>query len=110
MSFDVCHICKSCHLTTTRKTLVEFGHTNERQHKPIFRGCANNPEKKTAQNRVIPYSMDRHGSRHTTIPGELSDMVFAEKHLIDVAPSHMYLIYLKNGMLGAMGQCLASFF
>jgi hypothetical protein len=78
-SFAVCHICQGCHLTTMQKTLVEFGHTNEIQCKPTCVSCANKPKKNTAQNRVIPYLMDRHGSCHTTVPEQLSGLKFAEK-------------------------------
>jgi hypothetical protein len=89
------------------KTLLEFGHTNERQHTPIFGSCANNPKKNTAQNRVIPYWIDRHCSWHTILPQELSGLKFAEKQPIDVASSHKSLIYLKNGMLGSRGHYVA---
>jgi hypothetical protein len=103
LSFDVCRICQGCHLTTMQKTLVEFGHTNERQRKPICGSCANNPKQNTIQNRVIPYWMYRHGSCHTTVPEQLSGLTFAEKHLIEVASSHMSLIHLKDGTLGSRG-------
>jgi hypothetical protein len=107
LSFDVCHICQGCHLTTMRKTLVDFGHTNERQRKPICGSCANNPKKNTIQNRVIPYWMDRHGSYHTTVSEQFSVLIFAEKQLIAVVSSRMSLIHLKNGTLGSRGHCVA---
>jgi hypothetical protein len=51
--------------------------------------------------------MARHGSRHTTVPGELCVLTFADKQHIDVASSHMSLIHLNNGSLGARGDCVA---
>jgi hypothetical protein len=107
MSFDVCPICQGCHLTTTRKTLVEFGHTNEIQRKPSYGSCANKPKKNMNQNRVIHYWMDMHDSHHTTIPEELSGLKFAEKQLISVSSSHISLIHLMNGTLGSRIHCVA---
>jgi hypothetical protein len=51
--------------------------------------------------------MPRNGSRHATVPGELCALTFADKQHTHVASSHMYLIHLKNGTLGARGHCVA---
>jgi hypothetical protein len=56
---------------------------------------------------VIPYWLDRHGTIHTNVPGELNDLTFAEKKLIAVASSHMPLIHLKKGTLGSRGHCIS---
>jgi hypothetical protein len=108
LSFDVCNVCQGCHLTITRKTLLAFGHIDEIQRKTMYGSCANNPKNNTAQNRVIPYWIDRHGSRHTTVPQELSDLTFAEKQLIAVASRHVSLIHLKNDTLGSRGALCGS--
>jgi hypothetical protein len=63
--------------------------------------------KNTTQNRVIPSWMDIHGSCHTTVPGQLSGLTFAEKQLIAVAFIHISLIQLNNGTLGSRGHCVA---
>jgi hypothetical protein len=55
------------------------------------------------QNRVIPYWMDRHGARHTSVPEQWSGLIFAGKQLIAVASSHMSLVHLKNGTLVSRG-------
>jgi hypothetical protein len=56
---------------------------------------------------VIPYLLDRHGTIHANVPGELNDLNFAEKQLIALASSHMPLIHLKNGALGSRGHCVS---
>jgi hypothetical protein len=56
---------------------------------------------------VIPYWLDRHGTIHKNVPGELNDLTFAEKQLIALASSHMSLIHLKNGTLGSRGHCVS---
>jgi hypothetical protein len=53
---------------------------------------------------VIPYWLDRHGTIHINVPGELNDLTFAGKQLIALASSHMSLINLKNGTLGSRGN------
>jgi hypothetical protein len=60
-----------------------------------------------AQNRVIPYWLDRHGTIHTDVPGELNDITFAENQLIALASGQITLIHLKNGTLGSMGHCVS---
>jgi hypothetical protein len=107
LSLDVCHVCDGCHLTKMIRIMVEFGHTTKREQKPICGSCAHNPARNTAQNRVIPYWIDRHGTIYTDAPRELNDITFAEKQLIAVASSHMSLINLKNGTLGSMGHCIS---
>jgi hypothetical protein len=86
---------------------VKFVHTNKREHKPICGSCSHNPAGNTAQNQVIPYWLDRHGTIHTNVPGELNDLNFAENQLIALASSHMSLIHLKNGTLGSRGHCVS---
>jgi hypothetical protein len=81
-------------------------HTNEIQRKPICDSCTNNPKNNTAHNRVKPYRMDRHGSHHTTVPEELSDLTFAEKWPVAGASSHVSLIHLTNSTLGSRGYCV----
>jgi hypothetical protein len=56
---------------------------------------------------VIPYWLDRHGTIHKNVPGELNDLTFAEKQLIALASSHMSLIHLKNVTLGSRGHCVS---
>jgi hypothetical protein len=56
---------------------------------------------------VIPYWLDRHGTIHTNVPGELNDLTYAEKQLIALASSHISLIHLKNGTLGSRGRCVS---
>jgi hypothetical protein len=104
---DVCYVCDGCYLTKMSRTTVEFGHTTKREYKPICGSCAHNPARNTAQNRVIPYWLDRHGTIHTNVPGELKDLTFAEKQLIALASSHMSLIHLNNGTLGSRGHCVS---
>jgi hypothetical protein len=87
--------------------LLELGHTNERYHGPIFGSCSNKPIKNTTQNRVVPYWIYIHGSRHTTVPEELYCLTFVEKQRIAVASSHMSLIHLKNGTLVSKGHHVA---
>jgi hypothetical protein len=53
---------------------------------------------------VIPHWLDEHGTVHTDVPRELSDLTFAEKQLIALASGHMSFIHLKNGTLGSMGH------
>jgi hypothetical protein len=77
LSLDVCHVCNGCHLTKMSRTMVEFGHTAKRQHKPMCGGCAHNPARNTAQNWVIPYWLDRNEMIHTDVPRELNDITFA---------------------------------
>jgi hypothetical protein len=77
LSLDVCHVCDGCHLTKMCRTTVEFGHTTKRESKPICGSCAHNTARNTAQNRVIPYWFDKHGTIHTNVPGELNDLTFA---------------------------------
>jgi hypothetical protein len=89
------------------RTMVEFVHNTKRQHKPICGICAHNPAINTAQNQVIPYCLDGHGTIHTDVPRELSDITFAEKQRIALDSSHMSLIYLKNGTLGSSGHCVS---
>jgi hypothetical protein len=86
--------------------MVEFGHTTKREHNLICGSCAHNPARNNAQNRVIPYCLDRHGTIHTNVPGELNDLTFAENQLIALASSHMSLIHLKNVTLGSRGNCI----
>jgi hypothetical protein len=108
LSLNVCHICDRCHFTKMSRTMVEFGHTNQREQNPICGSCAYNPARNTAQNRAITYWIDRHGTIHTYVPRELNDLTFAEKQLIALAYSHVSLIHLKNGTLGSRGafcQC-----
>jgi hypothetical protein len=107
LSLDVCHVCDGCNLTKVQRVMVEFGHTTQRKQKPIYGSCANNPARNTAHNRVIPYWMDGHGTIHTGVPSELSDLTFAEKQLIALASSHMFLIHLRNGTLGSRGHCVS---
>jgi hypothetical protein len=104
LSLDVCHVCDECHLTKMRRTMVELGHTRQREQKPVCGRCDNSPPRNTTQNRVIPYWMDVHGTIHTDVPIELSDLTFAQKQLIALASSHMYSIHLKNGTLGSRGH------
>jgi hypothetical protein len=101
LSLDVSHVCDGCHLTKMSRTMVEFGHTTKREHKPICGSCVHNPARNTAHNRAIPYWLDRHGTIHTNVPGEFNDVTFAEKQLIALASSHMSLIHLKKGTLGS---------
>jgi hypothetical protein len=89
------------------RTMVEFGHTTKREHNPTFGSCAHNPSRKTAQNRVIPYWLDRHGTIHTDFPGELYYLTFAEKQLIEFSSIHMSLININNGTLGSRGHCVS---
>jgi hypothetical protein len=56
---------------------------------------------------VIAYWLDKHGTIHTNVPGELNDLTFSEKQLIALACSHMSLIHLKNGTLGSRGHCIS---
>jgi hypothetical protein len=56
---------------------------------------------------VIPYWLDRHGTIHTNVPGELNDLTFSEKQLIALASSHMSLIHINNGTLGSRGHCVS---
>jgi hypothetical protein len=107
LSLDVCYVRDGCHLTKISRTTVKFGHTAKREYKPICGSCAHNPARNTAQNRVIPYWLDRHGTIHTNVPGELNDLNFAEKQLIALDSSHMSLIHLKNGTLGSRGHCVS---
>jgi uncharacterized CHY-type Zn-finger protein len=107
LSLDVCDICYGCHLAKMTRTVVEFGHTTKREHKPICGSCSHNPARNTAQNRVIPYWLDRHGTIHTHVPAELNDLIFAEKQLIALSSSHMSLIHLKDGTLGSRGHCVS---
>jgi hypothetical protein len=107
LSFDVCHVCDGCHLTKMSRTTVKFGHITKREYKPICGSCAHNPERNASQNRVIPYWLDRHGTIHTNVPGELNDLTFAEKQLIELSSSHMSFIHLKNGTLGSRGHCVS---
>jgi hypothetical protein len=65
LSLDVFHVCGGCHLTNMRKEMVEFGHANERQQKPVYESSADSPLKNTALNWVIPYWLDGHGTIHT---------------------------------------------
>jgi hypothetical protein len=83
--------------------MVEFGHTTKREYRPICGSCAHNPARNTAQNWVIPNWLDRHGTIHTNVPGELNDLTFAEKQLIALDSIHMSFIHLKNGTLGSRG-------
>jgi hypothetical protein len=69
LSLDVCQVCDGCHLTKMSRKIIEFGHTTKREHKPICGSCAHNPARITAQNRVIPYCLDRHGTIHINVPG-----------------------------------------
>jgi hypothetical protein len=48
LSLDVCHVCDGCHLNKMSRTMVEFGHTTKREHKPICWSCAHNPARNTA--------------------------------------------------------------
>jgi hypothetical protein len=107
LSLDVCHVYDGCHLTKMISTMVEFGHTTKREHNPICGSFAHNPARNTAQNRVIPYWLDRHGTIHTNFPRELNDLTFAENQLIALASNHMSLINLKNGTLGSRGGCIS---
>jgi hypothetical protein len=105
-NLEVCHICQGCHLGTMKRTTVELGHSGERQTMPICDSCADNHIKNISENRVIPYWIDKHGSRNVDVPQELRDMTFAEKQLIDLASAHMSLIHLKNGTLASRGHCV----
>jgi hypothetical protein len=87
--------------------IVEFGHTTQRDQKPVWGSCANNPLSNTAHNRVVPYWLDGHGTIHLDVPRELRDITFAEKQLIILDSSHMSLIHLKNGTLGSRGHCIS---
>jgi hypothetical protein len=107
LSLDVCHVCDGCHLTKMCRTTVDFGHTTKREYTPICGSCAHNPARNTAQNWVIPYWLDKHGTIHTNVPGELHDLTFAEKQLIALDSSHMSLIHLKNGTLVSRGHCVS---
>jgi hypothetical protein len=107
LSLDVSHICDGYYLTKMSRKTVEFGHTTNREYKPICGSCAHNPERNTAQNRVIPYWLIMHGTIQTNVPGELNDLTFAEKQLIALASSHIPLLHLKNGTLGSRGHCVS---
>jgi hypothetical protein len=69
--------------------------------------CANNPSRNTAHKWVSPYWLDGHGTIHTDVPSELSDLTFAEKQLIVLASIHVSLIHIKNGVLGSRGHCVS---
>jgi hypothetical protein len=103
LSVDICHVCDGCHLTKMSRNMVEYGHTTKREHKPICGSCAQNPARNTAQNRVTPYWLDKLGTIHKNVPGELNDLIFSEKQFITLASSHMSLIHLQNGTLVSMG-------
>jgi hypothetical protein len=103
-NLEVCHICQGCHLGTMNRTIIEVGHSGERQTVTICDSCANNQIKNTSDNRVIPYWIDKYGSRHVVVTHELRDLTFAEKQLIALASAHMSLIRLKNGTLGSRGH------
>ena len=90
-----------------KRTIVEHGHSGERELMPICDSCTGNRNKNTCDNRVIPYWIDKFGSRHVEVPQELSDLTFAEKQLIALASAHMSLIHLKNGTLGSRGHCVS---
>jgi hypothetical protein len=107
LSLDVYYVCDGCHLTKMSRKMVEFGHTDKREYKPICGSCTHNPARNTAQNQVIPYWLDRHGTIHTNVPGGLNDLTFAENQLIALASSHMSLIHIKNGTLGSRGHCVS---
>jgi hypothetical protein len=84
-----------------------LGHSGERQTMPICDSCANNQIKNTSENTVIPYWIDKHGSRNFDVPQKLRDLTFAEKQRIALASAHMSLIHLKNGTLGSRGHCVS---
>jgi hypothetical protein len=107
LSLDVFHVCNGCHLTKMSRTMVQFGHTTKQEQKPICGSCAHNPARNTVHKQVIPYWIDRHGTIHTDVSRELNDLTFAEKHLIELASSHMALIHLKNRTLGSRGHCVS---
>jgi hypothetical protein len=90
-----------------KRTIVEFGHSGERQTMPICDSCTDNQIKNTSDNRVIPYWIDKYGSRNVDVPQELRDLTFAEKKLIALASDHMALIHIKNGTLGSRGHCVS---
>jgi hypothetical protein len=48
-----------------------------------------------------------HGLLHTTVPKEISRLIFAEKQLIVVVSNHMFLIHRMNGTLGSRRDCVA---
>jgi hypothetical protein len=87
--------------------LVEFKHINDRHKKSVCESCANNLLKNTALKWTIPYWLDGHGTIHTDVPREFSDLTFAEKQLIALASNHMSLIHLTNGTLVSMGHCFS---
>jgi hypothetical protein len=107
-NLEVCHICQGCHLGTMKRTIVELGHSVERQTMPICDSCADNQIKNTCENRVIPYWIDKYGSRNVDVPQELRDLTFAEKQLIDLASAHVSLIHLKNETLGSRERCVSA--
>jgi hypothetical protein len=83
--------------------MVEFGQTNERYHTPVCGCCANSLSRNTANKWVIPYWLDGHGTIHTYVPMELSDLKFTENQLVALASSLLSLNHLKNGTLGSRG-------
>jgi hypothetical protein len=56
---------------------------------------------------VVPYWLDGHGNINMNVPRGLSDLTFADKHLIALASIHMSLIHLNNGTLVSRGLCVS---
>jgi hypothetical protein len=67
----------------------ELGHSREQQTMPICDSCVDNQINNTSENRVIPYCIEKYGSRNFYVPQELRDLIFAEKKLIALASDHM---------------------
>jgi hypothetical protein len=65
-----------------KRTNVELRHSGEPQTMHLCDSCAHNQIKNTSENKVIPYWIDKYGSRHFDVPQELRDLTFAEKQLI----------------------------
>jgi hypothetical protein len=59
-----------------QKKILELGHTNARQLKPIYSSFENNPNNNTTQNRDITYWRYRHGSHLTKVPEQLVGLTF----------------------------------
>jgi hypothetical protein len=74
---------------------------------PICDSCADNQIKNTSENRVIPYWIDKYGSRNVDVSQELRDLIFSEKQITALASAHMSLIHLKNGNLGSKGHSVS---